>query len=130
MAYTAIVEFILHLDNFTLFNAKHQSEYRLSFNISHKKELKTLADKIKPKTYFAQCYKTFGDSTLATTDGVNLTTYPLKMNKNQTSKSQKSDINAVGLFRIDLPCYPNMWTRPVFLTVELFASPQVVVGEG
>ncbi len=127
MAYTALVEFILQLDRFTVFDAKHASKYLLRFSLSHRKECKSIVDKIKPKTYFAQAYQTLGDTSVARTNGIHYQTFPLQMVCELHSEQLVCKMNSIGYFRLEVPCYPTIWNRPVDLTVDLLAKPDITV---
>lgn len=130
MAYTAIVEFILQLDKFTVFDAKHSSKYMLRFSLSHRKDSKSIVDKIKPKTYFAQAYQTLGDTSVARTTGIHYQTFPLQTVHEVHKDQLVCKLNSIGYFRLEVPCYPTIWTRPVDLTVELLAKPDIQVFAG
>ena len=127
MAYTALVEFVLQLDRFTVFDAKHASKYMLRFSISHRKESKSIVDKIKPKTYFAHAYQTLGDTSVARTNGIHYQTFPLQMVHEMHEDQLVCRLNSIGYFRLEVPCYPTIWNRVVDLTIELLAKPDIPV---
>lgn len=134
MSYSAIMEVLLHLNNYKIHDAYAEGRYRLRFSVyneiqdsSNPKELirgKNLLMSAYGQPYLSpnkQLYNLndFDDISMEISGNV-FYTDPFVMEYRRAKKTRL--LNNMCLFRLELPCYPDIWTDPLILQSELLVQ--------
>ena len=127
MSYNAVLEFLLHLDKIHAIDCYGGGLYKLRFTLYYENNMKNReTGYIVKKTFYGRPYllpenkfyknkQNFASSV----DDMQENCFCTQQFYLNTNSSDFVEFNKMILFRIDLPCYPKIWTQPLFLDAEI-----------
>lgn len=142
MAYCGEVEIAVNIGHLSVLQERFAGSYRIALSLYKKKPQNALMEKVQPKREYAEPYKSAmagdlqeEDQSIYTQDE---TSIDIKVYKARpyilTDSWRPTDSNKIrqvlkiekrAYFRVQVPCYPNVWNDQFCLQVDFLVNPSI-----